>query len=126
MAGLQSANLAESLQPITVHSAAKLGQVHLRERPQDERCDTAYRSAPRFVMARNALSDAASFANAFKRMRAASKESEAEMVAAELQEPADAGGTSFPPQVIESDSAAALQMQLQVIAAFTQQSLCLS
>ncbi len=70
------------------------------------------------VVTRNALADTATFAAAFKRMRAVSKESEAERVAAELQEPADAGG-AFHQQALDTDSAAALQMQLQVIAAFT-------
>jgi hypothetical protein len=59
-------------------------------------------------------SDVTSFAAAFKRMRAVGKQSESGLVSTDVQEPLDAGGFMQPLQRKESDSAAALQMQLQV------------
>ena len=59
-------------------------------------------------------SDATSFAAAFKRMRAAGKHSESALVSTDVHEPVDAGGAMQVLQREESDSAAALQMQLQV------------
>jgi hypothetical protein len=59
--------------------------------------------------ARHSFLDAASFAAAFKRMRAVGKES-----ASIVTVPMNSGQAALPLRALESESAAALQMQLQV------------
>jgi hypothetical protein len=68
-----------------------------------------------FTIIPDAISDSASFAAAFKRMRAAGKESRTGTAAPDYHEPANSDGPMLPLQVQESDTSAALQLQLQVI-----------
>jgi hypothetical protein len=63
----------------------------------------------RFTTADDTFSDAASFAAAFKRMRAAGKESEAR-----VPEPMGPRNFALPLHARESDSPSAVQVQLQV------------
>jgi hypothetical protein len=66
----------------------------------------------------DAISDAASFAAAFKRMRAVGRLSETGASARDHQEPIYAGPPASLPQVQEYESSASLQMQLQVTFSF--------
>ena len=112
-ADVQPTSVAWPLQPIVVHPVAKLGQVHLRQRAQDERCVSQLKCLSftplSHTAARDSCLDSASFAAAFKRMRAAGKES-----ASIVTEPSNSGQAALPLRALESESAAALQMQLQV------------
>jgi hypothetical protein len=77
-----------------------------------------------FTLIPDAISDSASFAAAFKRMRAAGKESQSGTAAPDYHEPTNSDGPVLPLQVQESDTSAALQLQLQVIFVFAQPSSC--